>query len=652
MLYKVLYVVKSHSSMMHKTSYSTVAMLSVRCMYPLESALPWSCHRYSRVDTNETYVFYGRSSLACTSWVLELHGTVSLITMVRKRGDIISTAKLSAQEYAASFSSKRRTIALVIVALAFVMDLLDSTIVNIAIPSIRTNLGASYSAIQWIVAGYSLAFALLLVSGGRMGDVFGYKKLFMIGVSGFTLASLLSGVAPNTATLIVARVLQGSCAALMVPQVMSLMQVMYKPEERGGINGLFGALGGLSASLGPVIGGLLIKANIAGWDWRPIFLINVPVGIIGLIGAVKYLPDGKSSHPLKLDWFGTVLVVIAMFLLVFPLIQGREYGWPLWTYVLMITSLPVFGVFVWWQKRKDKTDGSPLILPALFKRHSFGVGLGVNLVFEMAMIGFFLTFGLVLQIGLGFSPVHAALTGLPTAFGIALTMAVAGEKLVPKLGRYALSIGAVVMALGLGLTTLIMHHYNQNLHSWQLIPSLLLVGIGMGFVFGSLFAAVLNGVDPQHAGSASGTLNAVQQVGGAIGVALIGVIFFGQIGHGATASFASAENGLRQALSSQHVPRVVQSKVIAATKDCFVDRSREKDSNVMPASCKSTQGSQRSGTQVKSGALQAAAIQANAINFNKAFRWAMIYALGLLVVTFMLSFILPRRFQSQAYAEV
>jgi MFS family permease len=230
----------------------------------------------------------------------------------------MSSPATSAQENAAAFTSKRRTIALVIVALAFVMDLLDSTIVNIAIPSIRTNLAASYSAIQWIVAGYSLAFALLLVTGGRMGDVFGYKKLFLIGIGGFTLASLLSGVSHDSAMLITARVLQGSMAALMVPQVMSLMQVMYKPEERGGINGLLGGLGGLSATLGPIVGGLLIKANLFNLDWRPIFLINVPIGLFGLFAAIKYLPNGKSSHPLKLDFVGTFIIMIALLLLIFP----------------------------------------------------------------------------------------------------------------------------------------------------------------------------------------------------------------------------------------------------------------------------------------------------------------------------------------------
>jgi MFS family permease len=175
---------------------------------------------------------------------------------------------VSAQSEAAGFSHKMRTVALVVVSLAFVMDLLDSTIVNIAIPSIQANLGASYSAIQWLIAGYALAFALILVTGGRMGDVYGYKKIFMIGVAGFTVASLLSGLSQDPGQLIAARFLQGSMAALMVPQVISLMQVMYAPEERGAINGLFGALGGVAASLGPIIGGLLIKVNLFHWDWH------------------------------------------------------------------------------------------------------------------------------------------------------------------------------------------------------------------------------------------------------------------------------------------------------------------------------------------------------------------------------------------------
>jgi len=557
---------------------------------------------------------------------------------------------VSAQEHAATFSHKMRTVALIIVSLAFVMDLLDSTIVNIAIPAIKTNLGASYSAIQWVIAGYSLAFSLLLVTGGRMGDVFGYKKLFLTGVSGFTLASLLSGISGNADMLIVARLVQGSMAALMVPQVISLMQVMYKPEERGAINGLFGALGGLAASLGPVVGGLLIKANIFGWDWRPIFLINVPIGILGVVAGMKYLPNGKSSHPLKLDITGTLIIMVAMMLLVFPLIQGRDLGWPTWTFVMMAASLPFFGLFAWWQKHKDSTDGSPLVLPALFRNRAFSVGLSVNLIFEMAMISYFLTFSLVLQIGFGFSAIHAALTGLPTAFGIALTMATLGEKVLPKLGRYSLSLGSIVMAIGLVITGWLMHHYGLRVHSWQFIPSLLLTGVGMGMVFGSLFAAVLNGVDPAHAGSASGTLNAVQQVGGAIGVAVVGVIFFGQLSHAAPASFTSIEPQLQHTLSMQHVPAPAQTEIVEGVKQCFVDRSREKDSSIVPASCKQT--TSNNANPVLTQDITKSALQANATNFDNAFHWAIGYALALLAVTFSLTFLLPKRFKTQAYTEL
>jgi len=530
------------------------------------------------------------------------------------------------------------------------MDLLDSTIVNVAIPTIRDNLSASYAAIQWIVAGYTLSFALLLVTGGRMGDIFGYKKLFMLGVGGFTIASLLSGIAPNTGVLIFARILQGGMAALMVPQVMSLMQVMFKPEERGGVNGLFGALGGLAASLGPIVGGLLIKANVFNLDWRPIFLINVPIGIFGLIAAVKYLPNGKSSHPLKLDIFGTLLVMVAMFMLVFPLIQGREYGWPSWTFVMMIASLPIFGLFAWWQRRKERTDGSPLVLPALFKNRSFGVGLAVNLIFEMAMIGFFLTFTLLLQIGFGYSAIHSALTGIPTAFGIAMTMALLGEKVVPKMGRYAMTLGTIIMAGGLLLTLFVEHHYHLGVHSWQFIPSLLLVGVGMGLVFGSMFAAVLNGVDTRHAGSASGVLNAVQQVGGAIGVALIGVIFFGQLSHAAPTSIQSVEPDLRQNLTAYHVPTEAQGQIITGVQQCFVDISRAKDSSVRPSSCE--QASSGNKNPQLEQAITQSATKANSLNFDVAFRWSMYYALGLLVLTCALSFALPKKIRAEAYSEM
>jgi len=559
----------------------------------------------------------------------------------------------SVQHHAAKLSKKQRTIALVVVALAFVMDLLDSTIVNIAIPSIQGNLGASYATIQWLIAGYSLAFATLLITGGRMGDVFGYKKLFMIGVGGFTVASLLSGAAWNSEVLIAARLLQGAMAALMVPQVMSMMQIMFKPEERGMVSGLFGALGGLSAALGPVIGGLLIKANLFGLDWRPIFLINVPIGVIGLVAAAKFLPEGKSPHPLKLDWWGTLIVIIGLLLLIFPLIEGRDLGWPTWTFVMMAVSVPVFVLFAWWQRRKVQVDGSPLVMPALFRFRSFTVGLITNVIFEGVMLGLFLPATLLLQVGLGYSVIHAALTGIPTAFGIALSIAILGQKLTMKLGRYAMMIGALVMIAGLSYLTWVVHRYGITTHSWQLAPGLFTTGLGMGLVMAPIFAMVLNDVDPHHAGSASGILNAVQQVGGAIGVAVIGLIFFGQLSHHAASSFDSVAPNVRTQLHALHVPEQTQTAILQAAKQCYVDRTQQKDSTAVPESCKAMQASagddktaQAIGSVVEQGALRA-----NARNFDRAFRAGIIYEIILCVVVMALSLFLPRHVRPEALEE-
>ena len=556
------------------------------------------------------------------------------------------TTHTSAQEHSAMFTSQQRTIALMVVALAFIMDLLDTTIVNVAIPTIQTHLGASYATIQWLIAGYALSFALLLITGGRMGDVFGYKKIFLFGVFGFTLASLLSGVAVNSGMLVTARLLQGSMAALMVPQVVSLMQVMYKPHERGVVNGLFGAMAGVAASLGPVIGGLLIKANIAGLSWRPLFLINIPVGLFAFFAAMKYLPDGKSDHPLKLDLVGTGLVLVGMTLLIYPLIQGREAGWPLWTYAMLIAAIPVLYLFAKWVRYKDRLDGSPLVVPALFKSISFTAGMLINLVFDAVILSYFLTSSLVLQIGLGFSPIRAALTGLPVAFGIAFTMATAGQKVIPKLGRRAPMVGTLIVALGVAVTSLVLLHWGLATHSWQLIFGQLITGIGMGFVFASLFAVALGDVDVKHAGSASGMLNAVQQVGGAIGVALIGVIFFGQISHVSVSSFRAQEPALRQQLTSLHLPREAQDQIMLASEHCVYDRSHEKDSNVIPASCKYANGNPQIGAAIKN-----AALNANAATFARAFQYGFFFMVGLLAVVFALAFLLPKHIDEKAFTE-
>lgn len=561
-----------------------------------------------------------------------------------------SSQSHSAHHHSAGFTSRQRTIALIVVALAFVIDLLDNTIVNIAIPSIQSNLAASFASIQWITAGYAMAFAVLLITGGRLGDIIGYKKLFMVGVAGFTAASLLSGVAWNIEVLVGARLFQGAMAALMVPQVMSLMQVMYPPKERGVVMGLFGALGGLAASLGPVIGGLIIQANFGGLDWRPIFLINIPVGIFAFVMAIKYLPAGKSAHPLKLDVWGTILIIIALGLLLFPLIQGREYDWPVWTFVMMGASLPFFAIFWWWQLKKDAKDGSPLIVPSLFSIHSFRIGLFVNVIFEMIMLGFFFTSTLVMQIGLGFSVLEAALVGIPTAIGISLAIGLLAQKLTPKLGRYTMSLGTGLILGGIALVVWPLEAQGISVSPWLLTPGLLVVGTGMGLVMGLMFSVTLKDVDVQHAGSASGTLNAVSQLGGALGIALVGVIFFGQLATQAPQSFDHTAKPLIQTrLTELHVPDAAQAALISNIKTCYVDRAKQKDASDTPASCRAIeQQPQDSRNQQLASQISDAIKAANARTFIAAFEVTMLFAAGLVVVLFALSLRLPRKIVFEA----
>lgn len=553
----------------------------------------------------------------------------------------------AAVHHARKFTDKQKKIALLIVAFAFVMDLLDSTIVNIAIPSIQANLGANYATIQWLVAGYSLTFALLLITGGRMGDVFGYKKMFMAGIVGFTLTSLLAGIAPNASFLVGARLVQGGMAALMVPQVMSLMQVMFEPKERAGVMGLFGMLGGLSASLGPIVGGLLLKANLFGWDWRPIFLINLPVGIFALLAGIKYLPDGKSEHPLHLDIKGTLLVMLAMSLLVFPLIEGRDLNWPIWIIAMLALSIPAIMLFGWYEIRKDRRDKSALIVPSLFKVKTFTSGITLNILVEAVMIGYFLTITLVMQVGLGYSPIKAALTGVPTAVGMTIGFTFLGQKLIAKFGRNVISMGAGIFAAALAYTAWVASHLSLNAQPWDFTIGLLFLGVGLSLIMIPIFSAALQDVDPSHAGSASGILNAIQQVGAAIGIAIIGVIFFGQLDQGSLRSFDDASANLRKDLSALHVPAQAQDAIVAQTRTCFHDRIAEKDSNIVPESCKkaqasapSSEASQKIGEAVLNGVKQA-----NANNFANAFRASVIYVVILLAIVSGLSFLLPRKFK-------
>ncbi|MFG2341271.1 MFS transporter [Streptomyces yangpuensis] len=424
---------------------------------------------------------------------------------------------------------RRRWLALAIVMTAAFMDLVDVTIVNIAIPTLRQNFGASTSAIQWITAGYALAFAAGLITGGRLGDIYGRKRLFLIGIAGFTTASLLCGIAADPAMLVASRILQGGMAAMMVPQVLAIIHVTFPPQERGKVFGMFGAIVGLGAVSGPMLGALLTEWNLFGLEWRPIFLINLPVGIAGVILGRKFITESKAPQALRLDLVGVVLATLALVMLIFPLTQGRENGWPLWGFVCMIASPFVFAAFIAYEKYKIKKDGSPLVELSLFKVKSFAGGIAVQLTFGIATGIFFLVWTLYMQMGLGWSALRAGTTGIPFSIAVSVAAGLSVEKLVPRFGRKVLQAGALVMAAGLILYIWESEHYGMEIASWQMAAPLILMGIGMGLIVAPLNDTTLSEVPRRDAGSASGLINTTGQMGNALGLALTSVVFFGLI---------------------------------------------------------------------------------------------------------------------------
>jgi MFS family permease len=330
----------------------------------------------------------------------------------------------------------------------------------------------TFSTIQWMVAGYTLAFAVALVSGGRLGDIFGRKKIFMGGMFFFMLASLASGLAPTAELLIAARLVQGVAAAMMMPQILANMVVLFADgKERLAATGMYGGIAGLATVGGPLIGGLLLENNLFGWSWRNIFFINIPVGIVSLLLAAKYLPESKSDHPLKVDWIGTFLLIAALLLLLFPLIQGRELGWPLWGYVMMASSAPLLVIFWFFEKFKTAKDGSPLVILDLFKARAFVAGIVIFIFFFGAMGAYFLLSTLFMQQGLGYTPLHAGLSNVPFSVGIALGAGLLVNLLMQRLGRLVLIIGAALLALGFAAWVVTLNIAGTDITSWDMVPA-------------------------------------------------------------------------------------------------------------------------------------------------------------------------------------
>lgn len=415
-----------------------------------------------------------------------------------------------------------RWVVLGIVLTAEIMDLVDATIVNIAAPSIHADLGGSTTGMQWMLAGYTLAFAVGLITFGRLGDILGRRRLFLIGAVGFTLASTLCGLATSPEMLIGSRFAQGLLGAVMIPQGLAILKAIFPPEEIGKVFALFGPVMGLSAVGGPVLAGVLIDANWFDAGWRTIFWINVPIGLVAIIGTLKFMPTLRGQGSGRLDLTGVLLLTVASVLLIFPLVQGREYGWPAWTIVSIAASVPVFALFA----RSERRAHFPVIEPTLLRARGFLAGLAVITSFFLAMSGFMLVFNLFTQLGLHYSPLRAGLALVPFSLGIAVGAGLSGGLLAPKLGRTALQLGVVVITLGMGAMWLTLQLAGSTASAWDFAPATLVAGLGAGMVFAPLFDIILASVDDAAAGSASGVLTAMQQFGGTVGVAVIGTLFF------------------------------------------------------------------------------------------------------------------------------
>ncbi len=418
-----------------------------------------------------------------------------------------------------------RWIAMAALLVAAFMNLIDITIVNVALPSMQVAFGATDSQIEWVVAVYILTFALLLLPAGRMGDVFGRRRIFIAGVIVFTIGSTLCGLAPSINGLVAARVVQGIGGAMMTPQTLAIVPSLFQPQERGLAYALFGLSAGLASVTGPVLGGLLIAANINGLDWRPIFLVNIPVGVIAVFAAMRYVPKIPGSAGLKIDYVGILLAGAALLMVLFPLIEGRQLGWPLWCFGLMVAALPVAGLFIWWEQRQAARDGAQLVPMTLLANRTYLLGTGIVMLIFAGMPGFFLVLAITLQVGNGLTPLQSGLTTLPFSVGV-LVASIASGRLGLRTPRLRIMIGGLCMAVGMILLRFAVPGEGEALVQSAFLPPLLIAGIGLGTGISPLFQTVLANVAGRDAGSASGALQSFQQVGGALGLAIMGEIFF------------------------------------------------------------------------------------------------------------------------------
>ncbi len=422
--------------------------------------------------------------------------------------------------------------ALVVLLAGMFIALLDTTIVNVALPTIRTSLDASEATLSWIISGYALAFGLALIPAGRLGDRFGHKWVFFTGIALFTLASAACGLAQSDTQLVVARIVQGLAGGIFVPAVTAYIQLLFPGPVRGKAFAVMGAVIGVSSALGPIVGGLIIQAFGEERGWRLVFGVNLPIGVATLVAAAVLLPrkePGDAPARTGLDWLGLVLLSAGLVALLVPLIEGQDRGWPRWTYLSLIGGAVLLGLFGVWEVLWTRRGRNPLVPPHLFRHGSFTGGVLLAMVYFAAFTSIFFTISLLWQSGLGHTALESGLVSVPFAIGSIIASSQSNQ-LSQRLGRRVLVVGTALVTVGLVWTWLVLRGATPaTLTHWDLLLPLFLAGLGNGAFIAPNAQFIIATVDRADAGAASGVVATVQRVGSAVGIAIIGSVLFGSL---------------------------------------------------------------------------------------------------------------------------
>ncbi|MFJ9364421.1 MFS transporter [Nocardia sp. NPDC101769] len=423
----------------------------------------------------------------------------------------------------------KRWAAAIVMILAALLDMIDGSIVNTALPSIGRELGATPAQLQWMVSAYLLGFAATLIVAGHLGDRFGRKGLFLAGVAGFAVASLASAVAAGTEQLIAARAVQGVAAAVIMPQVLGSLRTLFTGAERGKVFAIYGAIAGIAVATGVVLGGVLTDWNLFGWGWRTIFAVNVPLAAVAIALGALWIPAAHDRTPGRVGVVRAGALALSLVAIVLPLVQGRSAGWPLWGWLCL--GAGVAGLAGLAAGQRALGEQRPMLPAGLFVSRAFVAGLVVQMLFYGAMSGFMLILTIWLQSGQGYSPARAGLLMVAFSGGTFLTAPIV-DGLVAKFGRGALAAGGLILAGGFSGVVRAAGHAGTHSAAWPLVPGLLIAGAGLGLMVIPLANIALTAVPADLAGAASGVFTTAQQFGGALGVAVIGNVFFAHIGTG------------------------------------------------------------------------------------------------------------------------